>query len=80
MVVYKYLLLMRPRSVGACPADIWGWIDYNGPKVDKMHGRKAWGEIYYQRRLTDAEVQEYELLDCGSVRMSRLGSMEELEK
>lgn len=63
--MYKYYLLMRPRSIGTNPRDVTGWVDYDDRRYIPEIGRYAWGELYYKRRLTDKEVVEYELFDCG---------------
>jgi len=63
--MYKYYLLMRPRSIGTNPKDVKGWVDYDERRFIPEIGRHAWGELYYDRQLTDIEVREFELFDCG---------------
>ena len=63
--MYKYYLLMRPRSIGTNPKDATGWIDYDERRFIPEIGKYAWGELYFRRQLTEEEVAEYELFDGG---------------
>ena len=65
--MYKYYLLMRGRSIGTHPKGECGWTDYTERQFVPEIGRYAWGELYYENPLTDQEVHDYELYDCGYV-------------
>ena len=65
--MYKYYLLLRGRSIGTQPDGAVGWTDYTARKFVPEIGREAWGELYYDRKLTDQEVRSYDLYDAGEV-------------
>lgn len=65
--MYKYYLLLRGRSIGTQPDGYVGWTDYTARKEVPEIGRSAWGELYYDRKLTDDEVKAYDLYDAGQV-------------
>ena len=64
--MFRYLLLMRPRSIGTQPNGYKDWIDYDERKWVPEYGVNAWGELFYDRELTPQEVAEYELFCCGA--------------
>jgi hypothetical protein len=65
--MYKYYLLLRGRSIGTQPDGYVGWTDYTEQRFVPEIGRNAWGELYYDNKLTDREVKNYELFDAGPV-------------
>lgn len=65
--MYKYYLLLRGRSIGTQPDGAVGWTDYTARKFVPEIGREAWGELYYNRKLTEHEVRSYDLYEVGQV-------------
>lgn len=63
--MYKYYLTMRPRSIGTQPRDLADWKDYDKRTYVEEINHKAWGELYYERRLTQDEIKRYELIDVN---------------
>lgn len=61
--MYKYYSTLRPVSIGTYPKDgMVKFRNYNKrvpvPEID----REAWGEIYYNRELTEKEAFSYDLV------------------
>lgn len=57
--VYRYGLLMRPPMPGAIPREgLLGCREITGTSPS---GHRCWGWAEYDRKLTDDEVQHYEL-------------------
>jgi len=56
---YRYATLMRPAGPGAVPRD--GWVDTSFDEFTAPSGHHAWGWVEYDRRLTDKEINDYEL-------------------
>ena len=65
--MYKYYLILRGRSIGTQPEGYVGWTDYTERRAVPEIARMAWGELYYDRELTEKEVRDYDLHSCGRV-------------
>lgn len=57
---YGYLCLMRPPVPGAVPRDGLVRCDDVGG-YSKESGRHYWGRVVYDRELTEAEAEHYDL-------------------
>ena len=55
---YTYRLLMRPPGPGAVPRDGLLWTDDNDEWTGNRH---TWGHAVYSRKLTDEEIEHYEM-------------------
>ena len=55
----KYATLMRPPGPGAVPRE--GWIDTSFDELTTPSGHHAWGWVEYNRKLTQKEIDDYEL-------------------
>ena len=67
-MIYKYYTVMRPVSIGAVPEEnMKGFKSYKNRKFDPDACREVWGEVYYTEPLKDWEIEEYELLEGGTV-------------
>jgi hypothetical protein len=55
MTRYKYLCTQRPPGPGAIPGGAKEVEDYG----DKING--AWGHAIYEHKLTDRQIDDYEL-------------------
>lgn len=72
MKLYKYYLLRRPPAPGALPTKgLFRIKDFNGCKLCKRIGNKAWGLALYTRRLEPEEVRQCELAYGGEVEEAR---------
>lgn len=64
MRAYKYYSLQRPVSIGTYPKQ--GMIEFKNYD-ERMYVpeicRKAWGELWYERRLENDEAWSYDLLE-----------------
>ena len=61
MTTYTYFTLYRPPSPGCQPSDgLIEALDYSG-KRPVTENKSAWGEVTYNRPLTDKEILDYEL-------------------
>lgn len=58
-MVVRYAFLMRPPMPGAMPRE--GLIECKEIHGIAPSGHRAWGWADYSRRLTEKEVQDYEL-------------------
>mgnify|MGYP000849950726 FL=1 len=56
---YKYYCPLRPPNIGAIPPHSVR-VEYVACEVN---GRRCCGAVYYDRRLSAAEVERYELLE-----------------
>lgn len=59
MFVARYAFLMRPPMPGAMPRE--GLIECMEIRGSAPSGHSAWGWADYNRRLTDKEINDYEL-------------------
>lgn len=62
-MLYKYYMLHRPVGIGAQPMN--GFVDFENYEQKTFIGeigREAWGSVLYNRKLTDAEVKNYEMM------------------
>ena len=58
-LVYPCHCLMRPPEPGAIPMDGLAYVDFRTGKC--IDGHPHWGTAVYTRKLTDEEVEHYEL-------------------
>ena len=57
---YKYYLLERPVSIGTCPSK--GMMDFiNFQRKTDFNGIKVWAEVYYDRELSNKDLENYEM-------------------
>ena len=56
----KYYSIMRPVYIGTHPKGIEDFINYD--KRIEVNGRMVWAEIYYNRELTQKELDDYEMI------------------
>ena len=69
--MYKYYLIERARSIGIQPDGYKDWKDYDRREYVEEIQHMAWGELYYDRRLTQKEVQSYSLIDANGPEILR---------
>lgn len=60
---YKYYSLRRPVGIGTCPKNFIDIKNYNERIQVMQNGKMAWGEVTYNRKLTEKEIRDYELLE-----------------
>ena len=59
---YVYYMLMRPPAPGAMPFDgLADLNDFGERTYVREIDRKAWGKLIYMRKLSDQEVEDFEL-------------------
>ena len=59
---YTYYLLRRPPSPGTHPIDgLADLVDFGERKYVDEIGRYAWGRLAYLRKLSDQEVDNWEM-------------------
>lgn len=57
---YKYYSVMRPVSIGTHPKN--GMMDFiNYDTRTEVNGRMVWAELYYNRELTQKEMEDFEM-------------------
>jgi len=57
----KYYSTMRPVSIGTHPEK--GMMDFiNYDTREEVNGYKVWAEIYYDRELTQKEMDDFEMI------------------
>ncbi len=59
--MYKYYSLNRPISIGSAPKGFIDFINYDARERIKDTNYEAFGEVYYEERLSAKEVHDYEL-------------------
>lgn len=59
--MYKYYVLYRPIGIGTVPNGFVEKIDYEERQRVKDTTYKAIGEVYYEERLSEKEIYDYEL-------------------
>lgn len=59
--MFKYYVLYRPISIGTVPNGFIERIDYETRQRIKDTTYKAFGEVYYEKRLSAKEIYDYEL-------------------
>lgn len=58
---YKYYSVMRPISIGTHPKN--GMMDFiNYDVKTEVNGRMVWAELYYNRELTQKEMEDFEMV------------------
>ena len=62
-VTYKYYTKRRPPDIGTIPKDFVDIKSYGARKTVMENGMQAWGEVVYNRKLTEKEINDYELLE-----------------
>lgn len=61
----KYYSLERPVGIGTCPkSGMMDFVNYDNRTEIQMGDSvvRAWAEVYYNRELTDREMEDYELI------------------
>lgn len=57
----KYYSILRPVSIGTQPKEgFMGFI--NCDERTKVDGKMVWAELYYNRKLTEKEMRDYDLV------------------
>ena len=56
---HKYYCPLRPPDIGAVPLHPVR-VEYVACEVD---GRRCYGAVFYERKLSSVEVEQYELLE-----------------
>lgn len=57
----KYYSLLRPVSIGTHPKNgMEDFINYN--TKTEVNGRMVWAELYYNRELTQKELEDFEMI------------------
>ena len=57
----KYYSILRPVGIGTHPKK--GMMDFiNYDSREERDGRMVWAEVYYNRELTEKELEEYEMI------------------
>ena len=59
--MYKYYVLYRPISIGTVPNGFIEKVDYETRQRIKDTTYEAFGEVYYEKRLSSKEIYDYEL-------------------
>lgn len=59
--MYKYYTLHRPVDIGTVPKNFINFINYNTREKINNTNVEAWGEVYYENRLSQEEINKYEL-------------------
>lgn len=59
--MYKYYTLNRPVDIGTVPKDFINFINYDTREKINNTNVEAWGEVYYENRLSQKEIKDYEL-------------------
>lgn len=80
--LYKYYTVRRPPDIGTVPKDFVNVKSYGELKQLAQSGYHAWGEVEYNRRLTDKEIYDYELVEDNfeEKKMEALQDMQSLDK
>ena len=60
-IVYRYYCLYRPPMLGTVPRGMFNWEDYTDRRYCPQIERYAWGYVEYEKPLTKAQIQNYEL-------------------
>lgn len=58
---YRYFALERPIMPGTCPDDFVGFGNFDEKTYVEEAGRKVWGQVYYERELSQKELNTYEM-------------------
>ena len=61
--MHRYYLTQRPPGLGCQPNDFIGVEWFVGKIFVPVIGREAWGYVEYDRRLTEQEIRDYELVE-----------------
>lgn len=62
---YRYYSIMRPVSIGTYPkSGAVSIFNFDAKQPVEEIGRSAWGYIDYDRKLTEKEAQDFELVFC----------------
>ena len=65
---YRYWLTLRPAMPGTIPTKNLDRIEnYDYRRYDDEAGREVWGYVVYTAPLTEKEIEDYELMEGGTV-------------
>lgn len=59
--MFKYYALHRPVDIGTVPKGFINFINYDSRESIRNTKIKAWGEVYYENRLSQKEIKDFEL-------------------
>lgn len=62
MTKYRYYCRMRPPMPGSIPRGVIGLEDFGERRHVYEAGCEAWGWVEYERKLTEREIYDYELV------------------
>lgn len=62
-MAYRYYTTQRPPMVGCIPRGGSHVVFLDEKPLIKEIGRQAWGYAEYDRKLTDEEIADYELVE-----------------
>lgn len=78
--LYKYYSIFRPPSIGTYPKEnVVEVIGYDKRKQVLLDGTMAFGEIIYNRKLTEKEIKDYELVE-GITEEKKKEALKDLEQ
>ena len=61
----KYYSILRPVSIGTSPKNgMLCFENYDHRKFIPEINREAWGDVTYDRELTESELISYDLVAC----------------
>ena len=63
--VYRYYCLYRPPMPGTIPRGTVSIKDFDERRMVPEISREAWGFVEYERELTKAEIDDYEVMPGG---------------
>jgi hypothetical protein len=62
--MYRYWLTLRPAMPGAIPTKgLERVVNYATRTYEGCIGRNVWGYVEYSRQLSDADVDDYDLIE-----------------
>ncbi len=66
-MLYRYYLKARGPSPGAQPSGFVGMVDYEVRELRYVNNSLfgAWGYVYYEEKLTQKQIDDYELVYGG---------------
>ncbi len=80
--LFKYYTFRRPPDIGTVPKGFIRVHSYGERKQIMQNGKEAWGEVICNRKLTEKEINDYELLEdlTGEMKKEALQDIQSLDK
>jgi len=67
-MAHRYFSVLRPVGIGTFPKDgMCRFQNFDHRTTVIEIGREAWGYLDYDRKLTDKEADNYDLVFCGEI-------------